>query len=95
MNNKIMKKISIIIGCILGIIYSLIEPIVRYADTAPLDAGFGLDIPSWNIFIVQSFISICIGAFCGWLLFYIGNKIKKIIPDFDPKSFLWEELIKK
>jgi len=70
-----MKKASMIIGGLIGLFYSLIEPLIRYSDTAPLDDEIGFDIPSWNVFIIESISYICIGALIGWLIYLIVNKI--------------------
>jgi hypothetical protein len=73
--NKDMKKTSIIIGGLIGLLYSFIEPLIRYSDTAPLNDEIGLDIPSWKTFTIESISSISIGALIGWIIYLIVNKI--------------------
>lgn len=55
-----MKKTLIIIGGVIGFLYSLIGPIVSYSDTAPLDDEIGFEIVSWKVFILESLLCISV-----------------------------------
>lgn len=70
-----MKKTLIIIGGIIGFLYSLIEPIVSYSETAPLDDEIGFEISSWRVFILESLLCISIGSLVGWIMFLFLKKI--------------------
>ena len=71
-----MKKILIITGGVIGFLYSLIDPIVSYSDTAPLDDEIGFEIVSWKVFILQSLLCISVGFLVGWIMFLFLKKIK-------------------
>ena len=72
-----MKKTLIIIGGVIGFLYSLIGPIVSYSDTAPLDDEIGFEIVSWKIFILESLLCISVGLLVGWIMFLLKKKYKK------------------
>lgn len=65
------KKYLLIISGLLGILFSLFESCVSYSDTALLDDNFGIEIISWDFFIIKTLIYMLIGILVG----LISNKL--------------------
>jgi cell division protein FtsX len=72
-----MKKVLIITGCIVGILFSIWDSMMNYADGAPLNNEFGIEIISWHFFLKKTFIYILIGFITGWLVSLIIKKYRK------------------
>lgn len=64
-----MRNILIFIGVITGVLFCILESVVRYSDTAPIDEEFGIEIISWKIYIVTMLIYSCIGGVVGFLAY--------------------------
>ena len=60
-----MKKTLITPAGIIGFLYSLIGPVVSYADTGPLDGEIGFEIVSWKVSIIDSLLTISLGLLAG------------------------------
>ncbi|MBP4136749.1 hypothetical protein [Flavobacterium geliluteum] len=71
------KTLIIIIGGVIGFLYSLIDSVVSYADTAPLDDEIGFEIASWKVFILESLLCISVGLLVGWIIFLFLKKVIK------------------
>nr|WP_315222333.1 hypothetical protein [uncultured Flavobacterium sp.] len=70
-----MKKTLIIIGGVIGFLYSLIGPVVSYADTAALDDEIGFEIASWKVFILESLLCVSVGLLVGWIIFLFLKRL--------------------
>lgn len=69
-----MKKILLIIGVLVGILFSLWDSMVNYADTAPINDEMGIEIISWPFFIKKTLIYMVIGGLTGCLISFIIHK---------------------
>jgi hypothetical protein len=56
-----MRKVLAIIGGILGLLFSILDSVVNYSDTALLDE-YGMSIISWQFFIEKMVVYIIIGG---------------------------------
>ncbi len=71
-----MKKVLIIIGGSLGLLFSIWDSVVSYSDTASLNE-YGISIISWQFFIKKILVYILIGGVLGWLTGLIIDKLKR------------------
>lgn len=74
---KSYKIIFFIIGGIMGLFISLWEAMVSHADTVPVDAPIGLDIPDARFFVQKTIIYLLLGGGTGFLLGILISFIKK------------------
>ncbi|WP_282636805.1 hypothetical protein [Sphingobacterium thalpophilum] len=71
-----MKKVLTIVGGSIGLLFSILDSVVSYSDTAPIDE-YGISIISWQFFIKKILVYILIGGGLGWLIGFIVDKLKK------------------
>lgn len=71
-----MKKVSTIVGGSIGLLFSILDSVVSYSDTAPIDE-YGISIISWQFFIKKILVYILIGGGLGWLIGFIVDKLKR------------------
>ncbi|MGB3063500.1 hypothetical protein [Sphingobacterium thalpophilum] len=71
-----MKKVSTIVGGGIGLLFSILDSVVSYSDTAPIDE-YGISIISWQFFIKKILVYILIGGGLGWLIGFIVDKLKR------------------
>lgn len=71
-----MKKVSTIVGGSIGLLFSILDSVVSYSDTAPIDE-YGISIISWQFFIKKMVVYILIGGGLGWLIGFIVDKLNK------------------
>lgn len=71
-----MKKVSTIVGGSIGLLFSILDSVVSYSDTAPIDE-YGISIISWQFFIKKMVVYILIGGGLGWLIGFIVDKLKR------------------
>ncbi len=71
-----MKKVSTIVGGSIGLLFSILDSVVSYSDTAPIDE-YGISIISWQFFIKKMLVYILIGGGLGWLIGFIVDKLKR------------------
>lgn len=71
-----MKNTLIFIGVFLGIILCILEGIVKYSDTAPLDQELGIEIISWKFFILKLIIYSLISGIIGFIISKIFLNVK-------------------
>ncbi|KUJ60514.1 hypothetical protein AR687_17225 [Flavobacteriaceae bacterium CRH] len=64
----INKKYLLIIGGLLGILFSVYDSSVSYSGTAPLDDDFGIEIISWNFFLMKTLVYVLIGILVGLII---------------------------
>lgn len=70
-----MKK-AILIGSIAGILFSIWDTLVNYADTTLIDVEPGLEIISWSV-VVKTMIYILIGGVAGGLIMFMIKTFKR------------------
>lgn len=75
-----MRKVLTILGGVLGLLFSILDSVVGYSDTASLDE-FGMGIISWRFFIEKTIVYIVIGLLLGWLMELIISRLRKITHD--------------
>jgi len=63
-----------LIGTTAGMLFSIWDTIVSYADTAPIDVSPGMEIITWPIF-VKTIVYMVIGGVAGWLIFFVIRKV--------------------
>ena len=73
-----MKRVLTIVGGVLGFLFSILDSVVSYSDTAPLYES-GMSIISWQFFIKKTIVYIVIGLLSGWLMSLIIGRLRKII----------------
>lgn len=56
-----MKKSLLLISGLIGILFSLFDAMASYADTAPIDIDLGIEIISWDKFILKNLLYMMIG----------------------------------
>ncbi|MCW8313120.1 hypothetical protein AB3466_11925 [Sphingobacterium thalpophilum] len=71
-----MKKVLTIVGGSIGLLFSILDSVVSYSDTAPIDE-YGISIISWQFFIKKMVVYILIGGGLGWLIGFIVDKLKR------------------
>lgn len=71
-----MKKVSTIVGGSIGLLFSILDSVVSYSDTAPIDE-YGISIISWQFIIKKMLVYILIGGGLGWLIGFIVDKLKR------------------
>lgn len=71
-----MKKVSTIVGGSIGLLFAILDSVVSYSDTAPIDE-YGISIISWQFFIKKMLVYILIGGGLGWLIGFIVDKLKR------------------
>lgn len=62
---------------LIGILYSLFDAMLSYADTAAIDDNFGIEILSWDKFIFKTIIYMVIGFVIGFIIQFGLRKIKR------------------
>ena len=73
----IIKKILAITGVLAGILFSLWDSMVNYADTAPIDDEIGIEIISWPFFITKILLYMALGGTSGYLISFIAYKLQQ------------------
>jgi hypothetical protein len=73
--NFIEKNLISIIGVMLGLFLSLLEAMIQYADTAPIEDDIGFEILSWDKFIFKTIIYVLIGLTTGLIIQFSIKKI--------------------
>ncbi|ELY2018205.1 hypothetical protein SL053_002122 [Flavobacterium psychrophilum] len=71
-----MRNILVFTGILLGLILCVLEGIVSYSDTSPLDQEFGIEIISWKFFTLKLIVYSTIGGVLGYLICKIINNLK-------------------
>ncbi len=71
-----MKKALTTVGGGIGLLFSILDSVVSYSDTAPIDE-YGMSIISWQFFIKKILVYILIGGGLGWLIGFIVDKLKR------------------
>jgi len=71
-----MKKVLTIVGGSIGLLFSILDSVVSYSDTAPI-GEYGISIISWQFFIKKILVYILIGGGLGWLIGFIVDKLKR------------------
>ena len=72
-----MRNILVNTGILIGLGLCVLEGIISYSDTAPLDSNFGIEIISWKFFILKTIIYSVIGGLSGYIIYKILNYFKK------------------
>jgi hypothetical protein len=72
-----MNKVLIITGCVLGVLFSIWDSMMNYADSAPIDNEFGIEIISGQFFTKKTLMYMLIGFILGWILFLVARKVIK------------------
>jgi hypothetical protein len=72
-----MKNILIFTGILIGLGLCVLEGIISYSDTSPLDSEFGIEIISWKFFALKIIVYSFLGGLCGYLIYKILNYFKK------------------
>lgn len=76
-NYKKMKRLLVLLGGVIGLLFSIWDAMVNAADTAPLDNEFGISIVSWPFFITKTTVYLLTGAVSGWLIGFMIDKARK------------------
>jgi hypothetical protein len=64
-------------GIFLGVLLCIVDSIIAFSDTAPLDDEFGIEIISWPFFISKILIYSTIGGLLGFIIKKVFLIIKK------------------
>ena len=67
----------VITGVLAGILFSLWDSMVNYADTAPIDDEIGIEIISWPFFITKILLYMALGGVSGYLISFIAYKLQQ------------------
>lgn len=59
----------------MGVLFSLLDAMVGYADTAPVDDSFGFEIISWDKFIFKTIIYAVIGLSVGVTIQFVVKRL--------------------
>lgn len=72
-----MKK-AMLIGVIIGILFSIWDTLVSYADSAPIDVEPGIAIVSWSI-VAKTIIYMFIGGVAALMIMFMIKCFNRLL----------------
>ncbi|WP_136668424.1 hypothetical protein [Flavobacterium sp. H122] len=69
------RNIIGILGSTMGLVFSIFDAMMSYADTAPIEDNLGIEIISWDKFILKTLIYMIIGFLIGLIVQFVLKRV--------------------